>query len=604
MFGAYLEKTGLPLLKRSISFPAARDRAAWEGLLPAHRDAIAREYAARKDSPYPMLTAGQFMAFVRDGRRRVYEDPYFERRKKLIAAALYVCAFSDAAALPDVIDGLWCICEESFWGVSAHNGSAHPGTRPAREHPLPDTENPYIDLFAAQTGATLALILHLLQDELDAVTPQIARRVRLEIRRRVITPFFHHDDFWWMGMMPKAVNNWNPWILSNVLTTLTVCETDAFAFRDGVSRVMRMLDAYVAQMPSDGGCDEGVSYWNMAGGALLDCLETLYHLSDGRLDFYHEPLVQKIGAFPLKAHITADYFWNFADCDAKPVLDGERVYRYGLRTGNSGLMALGADMSRRHPEVFSRDTPEFSRVLNRLFNPINAMPALPPQMDVLLPDLQVMALRRGGLYGAIKAGHNDESHNHNDVGTFLIYQNGCPKVIDAGNMVYTAKTFGPERYTLFNTRGANHNLPVIGGHEQREGREHAATAVVFEKEAAQMDIAPAYPKEAGALKILRRFAYENNAFVLTDEIILQSEQSVTWVFMLREMPGISPGLLKLHGLLIAFDPALSCEITEIPVTDSRMAKNFPGSLFRAVFLAPPAQILKQTFIFTEDEGSA
>jgi hypothetical protein len=42
---------------------------------------------------------------------------------------------------------------------------------------------------------------------------------------------------------------------------------------------------------------------------------------------------------------------------------------------------------------------------------------------------------------AIKGGNNGESHNHNDVGSFIIYTDGEPLFIDPGVGEYTAKTF-------------------------------------------------------------------------------------------------------------------------------------------------------------------
>ena len=75
----------------------------------------------------------------------------------------------------------------------------------------------------------------------------------------------------------------------------------------------------------------------------------------------------------------------------------------------------------------------------------------------------MFAWRRGGLYVAAKGGHNGESHNHNDIGNFIVYADGEPEIIDVGNCVYTAKTFGAERYELMNTRSKNHNVPLIGG---------------------------------------------------------------------------------------------------------------------------------------------
>ena len=85
--------------------------------------------------------------------------------------------------------------------------------------------------------------------------------------------------------------------------------------------------------------------------------------------------------------------------------------------------------------------------------------------------------RRGGLFGAMKGGHNAENHNHNDVGAFLLYVDGEPAVVDVGNMVYTAKTFGPERYTLVITRSRNHNLPLFGEEVQSTGRTLGARVV-------------------------------------------------------------------------------------------------------------------------------
>ena len=51
-----------------------------------------------------MLTATQFMAFVRDGSRKVYEDPYFLRRRTLIGAALGYCLGPRPALLDCVVD--------------------------------------------------------------------------------------------------------------------------------------------------------------------------------------------------------------------------------------------------------------------------------------------------------------------------------------------------------------------------------------------------------------------------------------------------------------------------------------------------------------------
>lgn len=601
MFGEFLDTHDLGALLCSPGdfrpFPRRQDRAAWEALSSDVRGQLVA-WGEEALAGYPMLTATQFLAFCRNGSRSVYEQPYFERRTKLMGAILAECAQDDGRFVDAVIDGLWCVCEETTWVISAHNGSDHRGQRPMNERMLPDVSNPYVDLFAAQTAATLAYALYFLSDKLDAVSPLIARRVRMEVERRIFTPFMTHDDFWWMGMIRQNVNNWTPWILSNVMDCALLLERDPLRRNEIIARAMRMLDSYLAVMPADGGCDEGAAYFNMAGASLLDCLELLYGASQGRIDFYHEEHIKNIGAYPEKVHISGEYFLNFADCDAKPRLDGERLYRYGKRTGNERLKALGAAIQHGNSRVKPCDTPQLNRVLYALFAqiPEAAMPPVRPFMS--LPDLQVFAWNQEGLYMAIKGGHNDESHNHNDAGSFVVYVDGEPQIVDMGNKIYTALTFGPQRYTLDNTRSRNHNVPLIGGVEQAAGRAFSARDVVGGEHGASMQLRMAYPAQAELCDFTRELHVLERGMEIRDSIGVMSPKPISWVFMLREKPEITAGCAALSRLCLRFDSALEARVSEYPVTDARMARNFPGSLYRLTLSAPQATEHKQTFILT------
>lgn len=604
MFTEYLDSHDLRALLPGPGsyrpYPRRQDRAAWEGLAPAVRSELTA-WGDEALAGYPPLTATQYLAYVRTGDRQVFEKPYFARRKLLIGAALAECVRDDGTYLDAVIDGLWAICEESSWVVSAHNDSRHLMSRPPQEHPLPDVDDPYIDLFSAQTAATLSFVLYFLEDRLDAVTPRIARRVRRELETRILRPFEIHDDFWWMGMIRKDMNNWTPWILSNVLDTVLLIERDGVRRCELTARTMRMLDRYLAVMPEDGGCDEGAGYFNVAGGSLLDCLEAIYRATDGRVSFYDEPHIRAIGAYPLKAHVSGPYYLNFADCDVKPTLDAMPIIRYGMRTQNPALTALGVSIRRaKGVQVRVEDTPQMNRVLASLFDPVPEAEALQEPPFMAMPDLQVYAWRFDGLYAAIKGGCNGESHNHNDVGTFIVYADGEPAVVDMGNKVYTAKTFGPDRYTIDNTRSMNHNVPLIGGVEQHEGRAYAARDVQGDERGARMDIAGAYPAQAGVRKLVRTFTPEAAGVRLCDGIELDAPQRVTWVFMLRQKPELVPGAVRFGPLVLRHNPALSQQVQEMPVTDARLARNFPGSLWRLTLTAPAAKTLNEEFILQRD----
>ncbi len=606
MFAEYLNHTDLtPLLcprEGYRPFPRRQARDKWASLGSEKREALLA-WGEEAKAGYPMITATQFLAFSRSGSREAYETPYFERRRKLIGAALAECVSDDGVYMDAVIDGIWCIMEESTWVLSAHNGSDHPGAKAMNKRPLPDVSNPYVDLFAAQTAAMLADILYLLSDKLDAVSPLIVRRVKDEIERRILHPFMTHDDFWWIGLTRKDVCNWTPWILSNVIDTVLLLVDDPIRRAEIVDRALRILDRYLAVMPEDGGCDEGAGYFNMAGASLLDCLESVYLATDGQVSFYEEPHIRAIGAFPLKAHVAGRYFLNFADCDARPKLDGERIHRYGVRTQNPALADLGAWLHaqdvRLNPPARPLDTPQMHRTLLKLFADLPQDAAAPAHETFeALPDLQVFTWRKGGLFAAIKGGHNAENHNHNDVGSFVVYADGEPQIVDMGNKVYTAITFGPNRYTLDNTRAMNHNVPLIGGAEQCFGRERCAQNVQADDHGAIMEIAAAYPDDAGARRLVRRLSVGEEGITLSDDVALAKAQSVTWVFMLRHQPEIRQGAARFGKLTLAFDPALTAEATEMPVTDSRMAKNFPGSLWRLTLTADAARTHSQNFTIT------
>lgn len=593
MFSEYLKTHDLKTELRGYHpFPDRSNRAAWMSLDQEKREAIC-QWGDEAKTGYPMLTATQFMAFSRNGSRTVFQEPYYERRRKLMGAVLAECVQDDGGYLDAVIDGLWCICEETTWVVSAHNGSDHPGTKPMTERPLPDADNPYIDLFAAQTAGTLAYTLYFLEDKLNQLSPLLARRVRREIDRRIFTPFLTHDDFWWMGMTRPNVNNWTPWILSNVMECALLLERDELRRCEIIERALPMLDRYLETLPEDGGCDEGTGYFNMAGLALFDCMECLYEATGGKFSFYKEEKIRNIARYPLSAHVEGAYFLNFADCDVKPMLDGARLAHFGKRVGEKALQALGDEIELQREGVKPQDTPQMNRVLFSLFAEPSGESLREPPAFVELPDLQVFAWRKDGLYAAIKGGHNDESHNHNDVGTFVVYADGQPQIIDLGNKVYTALTFGPKRYTLDNTRSKNHNVPWIEGMEQAPGRQYSARSVHADEHGAEMDIAGAYP--AGIKKLKRTLVRENGGFSLTDSVELEEEKSVTWVFMLRDEPKIETGKVEFGKMKMLFDEALQASAEEMPVTDKRMAGNFPGSVYRLTLTAKRACSHQQTF---------
>ena len=352
-------------------YPPAEERQAWDGIPAEYRQEIrklAEEYAA---VPYPVRSASGFLAFVRTGDRQADEVPYFQRRRKLCAAVLNCCVCPDAG-LDDVIDGIWLLCEESTWVISAHNVNPIPGAPVPADYPLPDIRKPYIDLFSAQTGMILSLASSLLGKRLDGVSPLIRKRIREEIRKRILRPFMVTDEFWWMGYRRKDLNNWTPWILSNIMVCAVLDPMPPKKLAELLERACGMLDRWLDVLPADGGCDEGPGYWNMAGGSLLDCLILLEKVTGGKMTFRDNQKIRNILRFPLEVELENGWFANFADCDARPFISGERLETAGQLLGDPALAALGARMRGTIADQLN-DVPHLTRALDLVFHaPVDA----------------------------------------------------------------------------------------------------------------------------------------------------------------------------------------------------------------------------------------
>ena len=607
MFTAFLRDhpmAGLLKCGTRMLYPPAEDRRAWDGIPDEYREEIRGLADTYARIPYPVRSATGFLAFVRTGDRQADEKPYFTRRRKLCVAALNCCAFPDAE-IDDVVDGVWHLCEESSWVISAHNVNPIPGAPVAADALLPDIEQPYIDLFSAQTGMILSLTGLLLGKRLDGVSPLIRKRMREEIRRRILHPFMETDDFWWMGVRRKDLNNWTPWILSNILVCAALDPTPDAELAQVLTRACGMLDRYLDSLPADGGCDEGAGYWNMAGGALLDCLTILEKVTGGRMTFRNNGKVRNILRFPLNMDMGSGWFANFADCDARPFISGERMETAGRMLGDPALTALGTRMRGTVADQLN-DVPHLTRALDLLFHAPaegTGMPAEGPE-DAYLPDLQVRRVRRGGWILACKGGHNGENHNHNDAGSFILFLDGEPAVVDAGNRIYTAKTFSEDRYTLWNVRASWHNLPMIGGQEEREGKEHAARNVRCTPDGLELNLEAAYDDAAGIRELKRSFALDGQGLRLTDEGRLETAQEVTWIFLLRNRPVWNAGRVIAGNLVINCPEGLEFTAEERQVTDARMARSWPGSLWRVRLRSGLTDRFRMQFVFSAGDREA
>jgi len=374
-------------------FPRAAEREAWRKIPAAVRDGTIASARGFAGTEWPAAKATVFLDFVRDGNRSRFEAVSFARRTRLATLVLAECFQGEGAFLDDIADGIWTICEETFWGVPAHVGAQKRGSG------LPDVREPIVDLFAAETGMLLAWTDYLLAEKLDTVSPLLRDRIRVETKRRILDPCLERDDFWWMGFGGRVVNNWNPWICANWLAATLLLEDDPDRRVRSVRKILLCLDRFLDPYPEDGGCDEGPGYWDRAGASLFDALELLRGATGGAVDVFDRPLIREIGLYIARAYIAGRWYISFADASAILSPSAALIYRYGRAVRDETLRGFGALLARRQELGRGQMRGSFGglgRILPALFS-LDEIASAPPReplpRDVWLPGLQVMAAR-------------------------------------------------------------------------------------------------------------------------------------------------------------------------------------------------------------------
>jgi hypothetical protein len=513
-----------------IPFPRIDDRQGWAQADRESMQTYTRYAESMLNYDWPVVPATLSLLIERTGNRSEYQKVSYRKRIVLANMILAELFENEGRFIDPIINGIWSICEESWWGASAHLPKEYKG--------LMDVTQPRVDLYAGVTAGMLAWADYFLGDRFDAVTPQIRKRIHHEVNYRVLQPLMTHHH-WWMSEREdgRPPNNWNPWICSNWITCALLLENDEARRAEMIGRALQVLDEFLNPYPDDGGCSEGHGYWGAAVGALYDNIALLNLASNDAFRYmYEHEKFRNMCRYIYRMQISESYAVNFSDAGPRLGIVSTLTYRIGRDIGDAPLMQyaawyggrVNADFVRAH---YARDF--FDLFLQRDFR--NAPKALPLPRDVWLPDLQVVVARdkegdTKGFFLAAKGGTNAESHNHNDVGSFIVYYDGLPLLIDVGSPKYTAMTFTDRRYEIWNLSSDYHNLPTVNGFAQRDGMTFRATDVAMKKGKStvfSLDLAGAYPEEA-AINSWKRTITLNRAENVTvrDVVSLQKAGSV------------------------------------------------------------------------------
>ena len=448
-----------------------------------------------------------------NGNRVNYEGICFEKRRQLAALVMAEIMEGQGRFTNHIIDGIGSFCEETWWGIPAHYG---------KQIPLTDVQE--VDLFNAETASLIVWTRYMLEKQFDRFSPDLCQRIDNEIERRILRPTLQ-KDYWWK----TAGMNWNPWICSNWLACVLVCEKNEVRKDEAIAQIEKATQAFIDAYPEDGGCDEGPGYWDRAAASMFEVLRLL---PDGSHFAESAEKIRKMAAYAYKTYIGHDYCVNFADAhENKAVQQVNIVYPFGCWLNDKTMREFGAYLGRARQVLTqpaklydkSGNFPTLGRELLflRHIRDFMAEKAQEPIIkDTWLADLQIMTARRGNWFVAMKGGNNGESHNHNDVGSFIVYTDGEPLLIDPGVGEYTAKTFSNSRYEIWTMQSDYHNLPQINGIGQKDGKVFAAKVVGHKDGQLTLDIAGAYPAEAAVKKWKRTVSTTKSGISVVEDFEL------------------------------------------------------------------------------------
>ena len=542
------------------ALPPSTDRGTWDRARQHAPDSVlSRLMASAQEAaqtPIPALTATMYVDCLRTGQRESYERPLYQRRSMLARLAVGECLEGGRRYLDALLDLAWAMCEESSWAFPAH------------QLQLADPCRPYIDLMAASTALDLAELDALLGSQLD---PALAVRIRYEADRRCFQPYLERADEWWWLSGPSAGTNWTAVCNAGVLGAAAYLVDDVDRLASMLEQGLASLELYLSSFDPDGGTSEGPNYWAYGFGAFTALAHVLEWRTGGQLRLLHRARIAGIARYPLRTLLSPGQHVTFSDSRPTVRLEPAHLAFLGRQLGVPELVQFAAD------QAVDPGTGPFGWAVRSLLWPIDTtnLRLFTPGAHDWWPGLQWMITRYDpsdpdGLVLAIKGGHNDEMHNHNDVGALIVHWRGESLVVDPGPGRYTHACFSERRFEHPAAASIGHSVPVPNGYEQPAGAKYGAEVLEHVASAAGdrliLELRDPYPPDADVSSLRRSVTLDRTEpcgrIELVDEVTFGSADGTFEMVMVTfAHADVEGSRVTLHGergaLFIDFDPELA-----------------------------------------------
>ena len=586
-------KASLVMDRAWVPYPAYSDRAGWDKMMGPYKADIIKNGEKYLDYEWKVVKAMDYLEYERSGNRRIMEDPLGANNNAIAALFAAELAEGQGRFVPQIINGVFHTCEMTSWSLSAHLASLSYSHRS-----VPEKGDNTLELTQGGMSQMFSWIYYYLKDEMDKYQPEFSRRLKDEIVYRELDSYLERTDLWWMGIDNKdgMLNNWDPWCSSNALISFMLMEDDPDRLTKAVMKSIHSVDEYLNRNTADGGIEEGPSYWGHAPGKLYDYLNALYMITGGKVSIFDEKQVKDMGEYIVRSYVGDGWVVNFADASARGGADAlDLIYRYGKAVDSDLMKGYAEDRVKDHPfrPSPSIDMSRYFESLRYADEFLSATDAYEASPYTWYPQTQFHYMNNSeGVFVATRGGNNGESHNHNDIGSFILYYDNLPVMIDVGVGTYTRQTFSSERYSIWTMQSGFHSVPAINGVDQKDGGKYRAADCKSTPTSFSADIAGAYPEDAKVQKWVRSYKLEGKAVKVTDVFSLKEAVKpnvvhfMTWGSVDASVPGIITVDVKDRKMELKYDSrTFDATVETIAITDRNISRVWGSEIYRIVLTA-------------------
>lgn len=408
-----------------------------------------------------------------------------------------------------------------------------------------------VDISAVSWAANMAHAVAMLEDQLP---PELVKGVRAKIKNEVINPYlealkYHqpqdkenkaHGFARQCGWL-EAEDNWVAVCLGNIIYATLILEEDVNKQALAIEGALKHIENYYNSFDQDGHTRGGARYWAYGVRHYLLLAERLIHATNGNINLYENQKVPQMLAFRDKWRLKTendgilyDYYPTFGD-NNNPVRDEEMVNKIiAERTDSPHIVSPNKlwEVNRAWAiePLTSASLMAEKLKMPKLKYPVNkARDYLGKESETSLSfsteDPPLLAL-------ATKGGNNKEEHNHNDMGSYTIFEKSPQDTWsivcgDQENSGYPKNYFGEFRYINPLVSSFGHPTPVINNTLQSTGPDSKGKIVHYnndqEKTIVVYDLSSCYNLNSPS-KILRLIYWnkKSGSTVILDKIDSQA----------------------------------------------------------------------------------